>query len=183
MLPLFSLKYTRKYTQRNVVPNRAAQGALMSVFLGMLSSPLPPLYSSLSIPLSFFLLFSLVSHSRQEHRAEWTSVQSKNVCFSIVKAQEEKKKIMCHDDNSTILLQTCYRWKYDTVFLLINLLCVWKKVYLKMKILSSFTPHNCMTFFGGTEKYILKNVSVKSKLVGYQHSSKYLLYSTEERNT
>lgn len=56
MLSLFSL--THKHTQRNVVPNRAAQGALMSVPPGMLSSPFPPFYSSLSIPLSFFLLFS-----------------------------------------------------------------------------------------------------------------------------
>lgn len=54
MLPQFSLRHT----QRNVVPNRAAQGALMSASLGMLSFLFPPLYSSLSIPFSFFLLFS-----------------------------------------------------------------------------------------------------------------------------
>jgi len=56
MLPLFSLTHTHR--ERNVVPNRAAQGALMLAPLGMLSFLFPPLYSSLPIPLSFFLLFS-----------------------------------------------------------------------------------------------------------------------------
>lgn len=54
--------------------NRATQGALMSVSLGMLSSPLQPLHSSFYPPLILSSVFRTVSPSRQEHRAEWTNV-------------------------------------------------------------------------------------------------------------
>ncbi len=151
------LSTTHANTQRNVVPNRAAQGALMSVSLGMLSSPLPPLYSSLSLPLSFFLLFSLQFLTAGRSTGQNEPVYGAKKIFPIVIGK--KWCVMNHDDNCTILLQTCYRWKWDAVFLLINLLYVWKNVYLKMNILSSYTPHNCVTFFCGTKNKIFWKMS------------------------